>query len=84
MADGHDFKFPEWQRLVADALAEYRAEMIPEKVGLAERAISKRLKESRSLSMDEQMALKYALQLLDPLIPKRRSEVEKDPEENVG
>ena len=66
-----ELEFPEWQEAVLDALAEYHADKVQEKLRLAEIAIAKRLTQDRNLSVRETLALQDALKLLEPLLKRQ-------------
>jgi len=53
-----------WQHAVVDALMEWNAELLPDKIAAAERVISERLVQERA-DADEQVALRGALIALD-------------------
>jgi len=61
-------KYP-WQQAVLDALAEMRSEIRIRKVNAAQRAISARLADT--IDMNEQAAIRDALQALRALLPER-------------
>ena len=68
------FKYS-WQQAVLDALIEYHAERIRDKVSTAERAISGRLRQ-RPLELDELVALREALTALQMVFPEIKPQVE--------
>jgi hypothetical protein len=64
-------KYP-WQKEVLEALVELHAELLPLKISGAERAISARLGDGTTPpDLDEQLAIRDALQSLGVLLPKR-------------
>ncbi len=57
-----------WQQLVLDAFMEPNPRTIPEKINVAERAISARLTHSEPCDLDEHIALREALLALRRLL----------------
>ncbi len=62
-------KYP-WQQFVLDAFMELQPESLPAKINAAERAISARLCEANTPSVEECTALRDALRSLRVLFPK--------------
>jgi len=65
-----------WKQAVLDAFTETRSEALPLKVNAAEHAISARLCDNTPADLDEQLAIRDALQSLRVLLsePKRKIE----------
>jgi hypothetical protein len=66
-------QYPEWQSAVQEALLEFRADSLQEKIAVAEAAISSRLQQLALLSDSkaEQQAIQDALNLLRVLKERR-------------
>jgi len=62
-----NLKYP-WQQAVFDALTEFHADRVDDKITLAERAISRRLRE-RPADLVERLALRDALVALHTVFP---------------
>jgi hypothetical protein len=75
-------KYP-WQQFVVDAFLEFKPELLPAKVNIAERAISERLYDD-SLDREEQLAMRDALIALRTLIPVRERVNESEKCENTA
>ena len=60
-----------WQHAVLEAFVELRAELLPMKISAAQRAISARLSDATPADLDEQLAMRDALQSLGVLLPER-------------
>ena len=54
----------EWQQALLDALLELDSELLPEKVAIAERTITARLRDPQQPDEEEQAALNDALHIL--------------------
>ena len=66
--------YPDWQRPLFDALMEFNRHKLSEKIRVAELAIRERLKDSRSLSNQETLALRDGLNMLSALMPQWNGE----------
>jgi hypothetical protein len=64
-----DVKYP-WQEFVLDAFLEVESQSLQEKVNIAQRAISQRLRENPT-DPEEYVALRDGLRALGTLIPKK-------------
>lgn len=66
----------EWQQTVMDAFLELKPERLPEKVRIAERAITKRLRDPQQQPDEhERAALNDALYLLHVMFPDGRHSI---------
>jgi DNA-binding NarL/FixJ family response regulator len=75
-------KYP-WQQAVTDASTESRPEHLPVKIGVAERAISARLRE-RALTPQENIAILEALTFSESLMPHKTETKELDDESEIA
>ena len=67
-------KYP-WQQAVVDALIEFHAGRIPEKIAAAERAIAGRLRQKPS-DLEELLALRDAFLTLQIVFPENTPQIE--------
>lgn len=75
-------KYP-WQQAVLDALMEYRADLIRDKLTTAERAISQRVRQ-RPLDPEELVALREALIALQMVFPETKLKIETPENEEIA